>query len=101
MADCMLTTIDNPFNYFTEYAKWRTFDTKYAGYNTEAWLDTLSYSNHYMDSEFEEAEIEYAMDEFLSINPFGVHVKMYKSDGDAFVKMCNEAYYSAQKQKSS
>ena len=41
--DILLTTKDNPFNPFTEYDNWRSFDTDY-GYNTEAyWSRLLGY----------------------------------------------------------
>lgn len=35
--ETMLTTIDNPFNPFTQYEKWTAFD-EIKGYNTSAYL---------------------------------------------------------------
>lgn len=92
MANCLLTTIDNPHNPFTHYAEWRHYDTDLMSYNTEQLLDMYSYSNPYMDDDIASFEIEIAMDLLLKHNPSGLLVKMYKEDGDAFVKLCNQVY---------
>ena len=39
-TDLVLTTIDNPFNPKTDYAKWQTWDTD-NGYNTEQFVARL------------------------------------------------------------
>ena len=39
-AQCMLTTIDNPYNPFTQFSKWFMFDTE-KGYNSCGYLDRI------------------------------------------------------------
>ena len=43
-SEYMLTTIDNPFNPFTNFDDWYAFDTS-KGYNTCAYLDRICNSS--------------------------------------------------------
>ena len=62
----MLTTIDNPFNPFTQYDEWFQFDVEH-GYNTCGLLDRFTNaSNELSDSRNLEA-IETAIDEICKL----------------------------------
>ena len=56
--ETMLTTIDNPFNPFTDYEKWTMFD-EIKGYNTAAYLARCVN----VEDDAIEAEVSLAIDE--------------------------------------
>lgn len=77
MASVMLTTIDNPYNPFTEFDSWYKFDEQ-QGYHSCAYLDRIvkSYSDEGW-SAYDHA-IEEAIDEIVEFNLNGKYKKVYK-----------------------
>lgn len=74
----MLTTIDNPYNPYTQYDAWLSYDEQ-AGYYTNEYLARIANTNPTMtDKEVDEA-IESAIDEIIKIDPLGIYVKMAKN----------------------
>ena len=74
----MLTTIDNPYNPYTQYDAWLSYDEQ-AGYYTNEYLARIANTNPTMtDKEVDEA-IELAIDEIIKIDPLGIYVKMAKN----------------------
>ncbi len=81
----LITTIDNPFNPFTQSDEWLNFDKTY-GYNTYERLVELGHFDSDMTEEEEEDEYKRAMIRLLRIHPMyikvmnkeGIEVKMKK-----------------------
>lgn len=91
MDDYMITTIDNPWNPFTHYHEWLSFDMRHC-YNTQEWLAALTKtSNDLMDEEIKE-QIDAGALSLLSLDPYGLHVKVYKDEADKMIPMFNKAY---------
>lgn len=71
----MLTTVDNPYNPYSEYDAWATFDAS-AGYNTPQLLARVLHTSHELSDEQEDEAIEEAIDEIVFYNLSGVHTKI-------------------------
>ena len=64
MSDCRLTTFDNPYDPFEQFALWMLFDNR-NGYNTCGKIDRLThYSDDMSEKEFDE-EHERVIDEII------------------------------------
>lgn len=73
----MLTTIDNPYNPFDQFALWLMFD-KEKGYNTcEHLARIVQLSNDLSEKEIDD-ETERAIDEIILYDPFNVYKKVTK-----------------------
>lgn len=75
MIEHMLTTVDNPFDPFTQFDDWYAFDTK-AGYNTSALLARVVVTSDELSEADQSAAIESAIDEIVRENVSGVHRKV-------------------------
>lgn len=75
--DCMLTTNDNPYNPFDEFALWLLFD-KEKGYNTCEYLARIAQLSDDLSEKETEEEIERAMDEIIKYDPLGIYMKVTK-----------------------
>lgn len=73
----MLTTLDNPFNPFTQWDQWFAFDTG-KGYNTSAYLARIVKSSHELTEFHETLAINEAIDEILDLNVLGIYVAVTK-----------------------
>lgn len=75
----MLTTIDNPFDPFTEFDSWFQFDEE-KGYHTCQFLAKISKAS----SEMSEQDYEYwnnlAIDEIVKFNVRGIDKKVTRED---------------------
>lgn len=71
----MLTTLDNPFNPFTHYDEWYSFDVS-KGYNTCAYLARVSKSSDELSDEDQALAIDQAMNEIVSLNLTGNYIKI-------------------------
>ncbi len=71
----MLTTIDNPFNPFTNYDEWYAFDVS-VGYNTCAYLARIAKSSDELSITDELLSIDKAMNEIVELNILGVYIKV-------------------------
>jgi hypothetical protein len=71
----MLTTIDNPFNPFTQYDEWYNFDES-QGYHTCGLLARIAVSSDELSTEDELLAIDVAMNEIITINLSGKHIKV-------------------------
>lgn len=73
----MLTTIDNPYNPFTNFKEWYQFDT-YKGYNTLGYqARMLSIDASMTDDQIEEG-IQQVIDRILEIDPTNLYIKVTK-----------------------
>lgn len=91
MQDCKVTTMDNPWNPFTHPRDWLRFDTNH-GYNTQRWIAFFSVMSPKMDDEMIELEVDAAMNELVEVNPYGLHMKVYKDEADVLIPLANKAY---------
>lgn len=75
-----LTTIDNPYNPFTQFNDWFSFDSD-LGYDTCSLLANFSRTSYDLDDEDNEEELNRAMDEIVDL-----------FDGKLYKKVCREDY---------
>lgn len=71
----MLTTIDNPFDPFTQFDSWFQFDEE-KGYHTCQFLAKVSKASSEMSESDYEREIERAIDEIVKFNVRGIDKKV-------------------------
>lgn len=83
--ECMLTTNDNPYNPFDEFALWLLFD-KQKGYNTCEYLARIAQLSDDLSEKEVEDEIERAMDEIIMYDPFSIYKKVTKESFKAPTK---------------
>lgn len=75
----MLSTDDNPFNPWTEFDQWYTWDTQ-NGYNSLSLLDRMVKTSDELPQEAQEMDGESAIDEIIIDNFSGHHIKVPKPD---------------------
>ena len=84
----MLTTVDNPFNPFTEFEAWYRFDVD-KGYYTCGLLSRIVKTSNVLSRLDEEEAIDVAMDSIITNNFYGVHrvvdENFYRDEGDSDV----------------
>lgn len=73
MIQYMLTTIDNPFDPFTQTDQWRSYDVDHGHYTSE-YLARIAKTDEEMSEEDYNNEIKRACEEVLAYNP----LKIYK-----------------------
>jgi hypothetical protein len=71
----MLTTIDNPFDPFTQFDEWFQFDME-KGHRTCQFLALISRASSDMSEEDYEKENERAIDEIVKYNVRGIDKKV-------------------------
>lgn len=74
---CMLTTIDNPFDPFTEFENWFHFDVL-KGYNSCAYLGRIARISDAMTEQEQIQENERAIDEILKLDFRNIYKKVSK-----------------------
>jgi hypothetical protein len=73
----MLTTVDNPFNPFTEFDQWLAYDIM-MGYNTASFLDRIAKTSNEMSEPDQALAIQQAIDEICEENVSGMWKKVTK-----------------------
>lgn len=73
MAVHMLTTVDNPFDPFTNFDEWNAYDMT-LGYNTMAFLARVAKSSPDLSEEDQELALEVAIQEIAKENVSGAHL---------------------------
>lgn len=91
MAQCMATTMDNPYNPFTHFNEWYVYDQLHH-YNTCQLVAYFNEASRFMEDEDYEFETNEAINKLLEFNPFGLHIKVYDYDADKFIALANKAY---------
>nr|DAY91645.1 MAG TPA: hypothetical protein [Caudoviricetes sp.] len=81
--ECMLTTIDNPFDPFEQFTSWFLFDTE-KGYNSCAYLARIARTSDQLSDEENNREIERAIDEIIKYDFMNVYKKIKKKKEDSF-----------------
>jgi hypothetical protein len=75
----MLTTVDNPYNPYTQWDDWLSFDT-HAGYHTLALLGRIGFFSDDLSAPDTELAVQQAIDEIVSENVSGMHKKIWIDD---------------------
>lgn len=78
MAAIMLTTIDNPFNPFTHWDEWKSFDED-KGYYTCAYLARIAKTSDELSDADYDLAVEEAIDEICELNTLGLYKKVSSS----------------------
>lgn len=73
----MLTTIDNPYNPFTNFEEWYAFDVN-KGYYTCAYLARVTKTSEDLSDLDQQLAIENAIDEIIRLNVLGIYKKISK-----------------------
>lgn len=74
---CMLTTVDNPFDPFTQFDSWFLYDVE-KGYNSCAYLDRIAKTSDQLSDEENAEEIERAIDEIIKYDFMNIYKKVKK-----------------------
>ena len=74
-----LTTLDNPYDPFTQFDEWYQFDTN-NGYNTCGYIARIAKtSNELSDADYN-LEVDRAIEEILKFNPLNIYVKVKQKE---------------------
>lgn len=73
----MLTTIDNPFDPFTQFDSWYQFDVE-KGYNTCSYLSRIAFTSDELSDEDNNEAINQAMNEIIAYDFLGIYKKVSK-----------------------
>lgn len=79
MAQCMLTTVDNPYDPFDQFDEWFNYDMD-LGYNSSAYLARIAFTSDQLSDKENEREIERAIDEIIKYDPFNLYVKVKRKE---------------------
>lgn len=74
---CMLTTVDNPFDPFEQFDSWFLFDVE-KGYNSCAYLGRIARTSDQLSDEENDEEVERAIDEIIKYDFMNVYKKVKK-----------------------
>ena len=75
MAEHMLTTVDNPFDPFTQYREWYAFDVSH-GYHSASLLARVIVTSDELSEADQSLAIELAINEIVEENVLGLHRKV-------------------------
>lgn len=75
MTECLLTTVDNPYNPKTEFIQWFLYDCE-KGYNSCAYLARIAKTSEQLSDEENNDEIERAIDEIIRLDFLGIYKKI-------------------------
>jgi len=71
----MLTTIDNPYDPFTDFDRWYGYDMS-KGYATCSYLARIANDTNDLPIDLEDLEREKAIDEIVELNVLGLYLKV-------------------------
>lgn len=75
MAECALTTLDNPFNPLLDFEHWLQFDIQ-KGYGTIELLGRITRTSDSLSDEENDEAIETAIDEIVDNDITGLYIKV-------------------------
>lgn len=80
MANVRLTTIDNPYDPFTQWDLWYAYDTVQMGYYTSEYLARVTPWTEDMAPDVADALLEDTIDEICELNLLGKYKKVTRED---------------------
>lgn len=83
--ESMLTTLDNPYNPFTQYEDWNAFDSQ-VGYHTPEYLARIVVTSDALSPADQNDAIEQAIEEIVMFNLTGNYVRVTASTFDSVMK---------------
>lgn len=75
----MLTTVDNPFDPFTQFDEWYVWDLS-AGYCSPGLLARIAYSSDEISEVDEHLAVQQAIEEIVRENVSGMHKKVQRGE---------------------
>lgn len=81
MKEVMLTTIDNPYDPFTQFDEWFAFDES-KGYHTCAYLARVTRSSSELSLKDQSLAIVDAINSICSENVLGIYRKVFKDESE-------------------
>jgi len=79
----MLTTVDNPFNPFTQFDEWFAYDTR-MGYHTSSFLDRIAKVSDDLSQPDQALAIQNAIAEIVEENVSGMWRKVSRNSFDDY-----------------
>ena len=76
--ECMLTTVDNPYDPFEQFTPWFLFDVT-NGHNSCAYLARIARTNDQFSDEENNNEIERAIDEIIKYDFLNIYKKVVRN----------------------
>lgn len=73
----MITTVDNPYDPFTQFDEWEAYDEG-QGYHTTSYLARIANTSDELSQEDEDLAIDKAVDEIAKMNITGLYKKVTK-----------------------
>lgn len=71
----MLTTVDNPFNPWTDFDAWYSWDEQ-AGYHTTSFLARITRTSTSLSDADQDLALEFAIEEIVRENVLGLYRKI-------------------------
>ena len=78
VGEYMLTTVDNPFDPFTQWDEWYAFDTRH-GYHTAGLLARIVVTSDELSEADQALAIQLGIEEIVRENVSGMHKKVARS----------------------
>jgi len=75
MAQCAITTIDNPYDPFNEFDAWYRFDEG-KGYHSCSYLARIARTSDQLSPAENDEEVERAIDDIIKYDPLGIYKKV-------------------------
>lgn len=91
MSGYMVTTMDNPYNPFKDYAEWYEWDHEYCWFTCE-WLAIFDRTSIDLDPETNRRLADEGVNDFLAFNPYGMHFKVYEDEADELIPLANKMF---------
>ena len=79
MAELALTTVDNPFDPFTQFDEWRAYDEA-AGYHTCSYLARIAQTSTDLSDTDQIEEINAAIEDICRLNITGLYKKVSRPE---------------------
>ena len=90
MKEVAITTIDNPYDPFTQFDEWFAFDES-KGYHTCAYLARIIRSSQELSIKDQMIAKEQAVDSICSENILGIYRKVVKEESDEDIDQSDES----------
>lgn len=75
----MLTTVDNPFDPFTQFKEWLAYDTR-LGYNSLGFLDRVCYVSNDLSEPDQTLAVQDGIDQIIAENVSGMWRKVSRGE---------------------
>ena len=80
--ECRLTTFDNPYDTFEQFAQWYMFDVD-MNYNSSSRVARIAKTSDQLSDEENEKEIERAIDEIIKYDFLNIYKKVTRNVANA------------------